>query len=66
MCWDDDHSCYMVTFMSLFDNLKKKFTNFVEWIFLDPNSERSHLEFQREVRKYKREKAAASTAGDKR
>jgi len=66
MCWDDYHSCCMVTFMKLFNSLKKKLTNFMEWILLDPNSEKSHLEFQREVRKYKREKAAASAARDTR
>jgi Superinfection immunity protein len=52
--------------MSLLNNLKKKFTDFMEWILVDRDSEMSHLEFQREVRKRKREKAAAKAVGDKR
>jgi hypothetical protein len=38
--------------------MQKKFTAFLEWIFGDRDSEKSHLEFQREVRKRKREQAA--------
>ena len=52
--------------MSLLNNLKNRITDFMEWIFVDRDSEMSHLEFQREVRKRKREKAAANAVGDKR
>jgi len=51
---------------SLFNNLRKRLADFVEWVFVDRDSEINHLEFQREVRKQKREKAAASAARDKR
>jgi len=47
--------------MRLFINLKKGFTAFIVRI-LAGDAERNHLEFQREVRKRKREKAAAIAA----
>jgi len=43
--------------MSLFSNLKKKFTEFLERL-LTPRSQKSILEIEQEVRKRKREKAA--------
>lgn len=51
--------------MSLSNKLKKKVTEFIEWI-LAVDSEKSHLEFQQEVRKQKREKAAASAGREER
>ena len=50
--------------MSLVNNLRKRLADFVEWVFVDRESEINHLEFQRKVRKQKREKAAASAARD--
>jgi len=50
--------------MSLFTNLKKKFSEFVARL-LAPRSERSVLEIERELRKRRREKAAARASGRK-
>jgi hypothetical protein len=51
--------CVTVTIThDLVQNMKKRITAFLEWIFGNRDSEKSHLEFQQEVRKQRREKAA--------
>lgn len=48
--------------MTLPSDLKKKFADFMAWIFEGRDSQKNHLEFQREVREQKREKAVAIAA----
>jgi len=50
--------------MSLFTNLRKKFTEFMQRL-LAPRSEKSLLEIERELRQRRREKVAARASGRK-